>query len=138
MKSILARNKLCASVLAVVAMLVISSCARSLTGFEKEQQKYIKELVWVLDANPEADFQEAIAGEDYRFKGIYGYSITVPGLKLSCLDYVKDIEPLDGTTDAVLGYEHAKLIAVSRAYALFFNQSMLQYRVKEQGFSCDE
>ena len=113
------------------------ACEVPKTEFESEQAKYVHELSWLLKADPDRDFEKAISNSDYRFKGIHGYSISVPRVKVSCLDLDSDVAPISGTTDAVLGYEHAKLIAIAREYANYYNLRMYEYRAKNFGFECN-
>ena len=68
--------------------------------------------------------------------GIYGYSLSVPRVSLECLNIDAQVNPIRGTTDAVLGYEHAKLMAVAREYAEHYNLRMRMYLEKNHEFEC--
>ena len=107
------------------------------TEFEKAQTPIIEKMELLYKANPDDDFEEAIKNSDYRFIGIYGIKLYVPGIEITCLDYEKDIKPIEGTTDAVLGYEHSKLIAIARAYAEYYNFKMRMYLKENNGFKCN-
>lgn len=121
----------------ILTFLSLISCQSEETEFEKEQRKYISELEWLLDADPNKDVELAISRGDFRFKGIYGYSLTVPHVKVRCLDLEAEVDAIKGTTDAVLGYEHAKLLAVAREYADFYNMRMRIYLEENRGFKCN-
>jgi hypothetical protein len=106
------------------------------TEFEKAQAPIIKEMKWLYTANPDKDFEKAVKIGDFRFIGIYGYRLAVPGVDIKCLDVRKDVNPIKGTTDAVLGYEHSKLIAIAGAYANYYNFRMRIYLEENNGFEC--
>ena len=121
--------------LVLILFLLVAGCEQ--TDFEKAQENIIEEMGWLYKANPLDDYEEALKRKDFRFIGIYGYSIYVPGVSLKCLDYDKDINPIKGTSDAVIGYEHSKLIAIARTYAEFYNFRMKMYREENHGFECN-
>ena len=121
----------------VLSFLLLASCQKQATEFDKEQKKYVDELGWLLNADPNKDVELAISKEDFRFKGIYGYSLSVPRVGIRCLDVDNEVDPIKGTTDAVLGYEHAKLIAVAKEYADFYNMRMRLYLEENRGFECN-
>lgn len=74
------------------------------TEFENAEEEAVRPLKWLYNADPDNDFEVAIAKKDYRFIGVYGYSLDVPGVLIKCLDREKDIKPIEGTTDTVMGY----------------------------------
>lgn len=117
-------------------LLLLASCKNGDTEFKSEQRKYVGELKWLLNADPNKDVESAISRGDFRFKGIYGYSLSVPRVKIECLDIETEVDAIKGTTDAVLGYEHAKLIAVAREYGNFYNIRMRLYLEENHGFEC--
>ena len=107
------------------------------TEHDKVMSKINNEMGWVNNANPELDFEKAIKKHDYRFIGIFGAKLITPGVDINCLNYEKDIKPIKGTSDAVLGYEHAKLIAIATTYAKFYNFKMKMYLSKNGNFKCN-
>ena len=117
-------------------VMLLSSCQKS--DFELAQQEVIDEMGWLYKADPAEDVEDAINREDYRFRGIYGYSISVPGVDTSCWSITKNVSPILGTSDAVIGYEHSKLIAIARAYARTYNFLMLIHLEQEHNFKCGE
>ena len=122
-------------VLAIASLILLTGCME--TEFEKAQAPIIEKMEWLYKANPDKDFENAIKKSDYRFIGIYGYSLSVPGIEMKCLDYEKDINPIEGTSDAVLGYEHSKLIAIAKAYAEYYNLKMKIYLEENNRFKCN-
>jgi hypothetical protein len=121
--------------LAILCLTALAGCEK--TEFEKAEDEAARPLKWLYDANPDNDFEAAVAKKDYRFIGLYGYSLYVPGVPIKCLDYKKDIKAIEGTSDAVMGYEHSKLIAIAQAYAEHYNFKMMLFREESQGFKCN-
>jgi hypothetical protein len=114
--------------------LFLNACGES--EFDKAQSEASKPLEWLNDANPLADFESAIAQSDFRFIGLYGAGAYVPNVKMACLDYDNDIKFIDGSSDALMGYKHAKLNAIAQVYAGNYNTRMLIYLEKHKGFEC--
>jgi hypothetical protein len=58
----------------------------------------------------------------------------LPGLPEACAQQQapKNVRVIEGTSDVVLGYEHAKLIAIAQAYARHYN-SALFYLLENEG-----
>ena len=115
-------------------LIFITGCEK--TEYEIIEEQIIKEMGWLYTANPNDDFQKAIERNDFRFIGIYGVTIYTPMVSINCLNRDKDISPIIGTSDAVSGYEHAKLIAIAQAYAKDYNVRMLLYLQENKGFEC--
>ena len=93
---------------------------------------------WLYKANPLDDFKEAIERDDYRFVGVYGYSLTVPGVKLKCIDAAKDVKPIEGTSDSSSSYEEEKFNAIAKVYADYYNFQLIKYLEDKRLFSCEE
>lgn len=121
------------SMLLIVALL--NGCQK--TEFESEQEKYIEALEWVVDADPNEDFENAIQKEDFRFIGIYGINNPIPGLMRSCVNVETDVKYLKGTSEVLLGYEHEKLNTIAGLYASNYNLRMRIHLAETQGFKCD-
>ncbi len=90
----------------------------------------------LLSADPELDVQAAIVKKDHRFKGVYGYSISTLGISIMCLDYEKDIAPIEGTSDSMDSYEDEIFNAVARVYAENYNLKMKIYLEENYGVEC--
>jgi hypothetical protein len=114
--------------------LFLTACVES--KFDKAQSEVIKQLEWLNDANPQVDFVKAIQKSDFRFFGVYGRSMFVPGINIKCLNQDKDIRFIEGTSDAYQGYEHEKLNAIAWVYADNYNIRMLRYLQERDEFKC--
>ncbi len=91
----------------------------------------------LLSADPEKDFRYAISNNNYKFKGIYGFSLTVPGVGDNCIDLSNDVDPIIGTSDATNNYEQRIFNAVALTYAKEYNFKM-KYYLRNQGlFECN-
>ena len=110
-------------------------CAK--TEYEKDQEKATSQMEWLNKADPNEDFDKAIEKSDFRFIGLYGYALFTPGVNINCLNRDKDINPIKGTSDNIMGYQHHKLIAIGNVYAEYYNFRMRIY-LKEKGkFKCN-
>ena len=115
----------------LIALFVIG-CEKS--DFEVEAEKHIDALEWIVDADPEADFEEAIDKKDYRFKGVYGNKNLVPGVSMECLNVEKDVDYIKGTSEILWGYEHTKLNAIAYVYAQHYNSKMAIYLLENEKY----
>lgn len=94
------------------------------------------DVVWLYEANPLEDFKESVNSNDYRFVGVYGYSLTVPGVALKCIDIEKDVKPIEGTSDSYSSYEEEKFNAVAKVYADYYNFQLIKYLESKNSFTC--
>ena len=116
-------------------LVLLSGCQD--TDYDKEMKKIKNEMNWLNNANPANDVEKAISKKDFRFIGIYGAKLITPNIDINCLNREKDINPIKGTSDAVLGYEHAKLIAIAVTYAEYYNFRMMMYLRENENFKCN-
>lgn len=93
---------------------------------------------WIYDSDPMIQALEAIEDENYKFLGIYSYSIIVPGVHLSCVDLALDVLPIEGTSDASSSYRERKFNAVARIYAEEYNFQMRDHLERIGKFHCEE
>jgi len=122
--------------LLILSIFFLASCTQS--DNETLQDQIVKKMGWLYAAKPDQDFRAAIKRKDYRFIGVYGYVVYVPEVNPTCIsDEKKDVKPIEGTSDTVLSYEHAKLIAIAQVYAKYYNFHMLEFRKVQMGFKCD-
>lgn len=119
----------------LICLALLLGCAP--TPFEVAQAEVVGQLAWLKTADPERDFLAAIEKKDYRFRGLYGVALVVPRVSRTCISLNDDVNPIDGTSDAMLGYEHEKLIAIAAVYAADFNLRMRLFREKNFGFKCE-
>ncbi len=122
------------SIFGLASFCVLVSCQPN--NIKSTQNKYKNELIWLRNANPQKDFEKSVKKKDFRFRGIYGYSLNVPGIKGKCLNYHTDVNPIKGTGDVIYGKEHGSLIALAKKYAKSYNLKMKEYRIRNQGFTC--
>ncbi len=90
----------------------------------------------ILLANPEEDFQVSIERNDFRFMGVYGYSISVPGISMKCIDVNEDVNLISGTSDATESYEQRLFNAVAQVYSEEYNFKMKMYLQEQHEFKC--
>lgn len=116
-------------------LICLTSCEKS--DFEIAEQQVIEEMEWLYKADPLEDYEAALKKKDYRFIGIYGAKLITPGLAISCLILRKDINPIKGTSDARVSYEHSKLISIASTYAEYYNFRMEEYLRGKGLFKCN-
>ena len=117
----------------IVGCFFCSSCEKS--EFEQVQAEIIAEMEWLYDADPDADFQVAIAQKDYRFMGLYGTTYAIPVVKKACVD-IDDIKFIKGTSDVIIGYKHAILMAIAGVYAKHYNTLIFAYQKENNIYTC--
>ena len=122
-----------ALLLAIVMML---GCGQPPSSIEIEHQNKLASLNWILHADPDEDLLDAIDDKDLRFRGTYGYSLKVPSIPFSCIDTERDVKVIEGTSDALSGYEHAKLDAIANTYAFYYNIKLRSYLERHGLFEC--
>jgi hypothetical protein len=90
----------------------------------------VAKLRWVEYADPIVDAQNALASNDHRLVGVYGYVVSIPGLDISQWpDYQQryGLRPIEGTSDALEGEEHARLVRKATEYAERYNRHVLRH-----------
>ena len=118
------------NILILVSVVFVCSCGNG------DKTTYSEQTKRLLFADPEMDFRSAIEARDYRFMGVYGYSISSPGVSITCVDPGVDIKPIEGTSDATDNYEARLFNAVARVYAKEYNFKMKMYLRENRGFEC--
>src|SRR5574340_673098 len=96
-------------------------------------KEIIESLRWVENADPIKNANHAIETKDYRFLGIAGRGVAVPGLPDGLYwEYTKKygINVIKGTSDNVWGEEHLRLIRLATKYAETYNKKMLEHLAK--------
>ena len=87
------------------------------------------ELCSIHLENAEADAARALKKGDTRVLGIYGYSVSFPGISPD--DWEKHhgaYRGIEGTTDAMYGDDHWTLISYATDYAAIYNMFILKNR----------
>jgi hypothetical protein len=85
----------------------------------------VKKLRWLHQANPTADADTAIARRDYRLRGVYGLTLSIPGTEPSMkfeLEKRYGVNPIEGTSDNRVNQEHSRLIELAHSYASTYNR----------------
>ncbi len=75
-------------------------------------------------ADPVADANSAIANKDYRFVGICGYAIDVPGVD-SDLQSRCGVLPISGTSCCIMSKEEWRLTEIAYKYADKYNLTIM-------------
>ncbi len=119
-------------IVAILAAVILSGCGE--TPFEAEEKRLVAEMEWLYTADPNDDFQDALTRNDLRLIGLYGAGTYIPGLFYECQVDESKVKYIEGTSDAVYGYEHSKLIAIAQTYAEHYN-SLLQIYLDDQKVS---
>ena len=90
----------------------------------KESSEDFAILKQISKADPKKEFKKAIAKKDYRFMGVYGYTLMVPGVPDYDVKYSKKYKVwgIPGTSDAALDVKHWKLIKKVKKYAEAYNK----------------
>lgn len=90
----------------------------------------VAKLRWVEHADPIVDAQNALASNDHRLVGVYGYVVSIPGVEMSqWLTYQQryGLRAIEGTSDALEGEEHARLVRKATEYAEHYNKHVLTH-----------
>ena len=90
----------------------------------------VVKLRWLEYADPIVDAQKALASNDYRLVGVYGYVVSIPGVEMAqWLTYQQryGLRPIEGTSDALEGEEHARLVRKATEYAERYNKHVLAH-----------
>lgn len=98
-------------------------------AIESENVKIPQALRRIGDADPAKDFDEAIKNRDFRFVGIHGYALIVPGVENYYERYEKSngVKTIEGTGDVILNEEHEQLQNKARSYAEKYNMLLLKF-----------
>ncbi len=89
----------------------------------------VTELQNFLSVPPRARLDTSLAAKDFRFLGVYGYTVEVPGVPSSESSRItrSGVFGIPGTSDALLSEEHAQLTKRARSYAEQYNRLLLRY-----------
>lgn len=83
-------------------------------------------------SNPETDLNCAIRKKDFRFIGIMGYSLIIPGVKDYYRKYEKSngIRVIEGTSDVISSKKVEYLNKIASSYAKEYNKLLIKYLKK--------
>jgi hypothetical protein len=88
-----------------------------------------QDLTWAASMDPARSVQAAIARQDFRAIGIYGFALDTPGIpepKL-CWRESLGIRPIEGTTDAIQCKQQEQLQIQADVNACLYNRALLRY-----------
>lgn len=107
----------------LTAILGVSGCANEQKS--KCQGVDLSGLLALKKSDPIADEAKAFASHDYRFVGVNGYVVVVPGMEEGdplVRKHGKRI--IEGTTDAPCDKEHSLLVGSAQKYAITYNRKL--------------
>jgi hypothetical protein len=115
---------------------LICSALILMLGCQSKADRRYEQLIRDLESSDvEKDAEEAVNRKDFRFVGIYGYSIhlpTVPDEKRFDVIDEYGVRPIDETSDAIESETHGRLQNVTVEYARKYN-AILTKHLKESG-----
>lgn len=90
--------------------------------------KTIAKLLWIETADPIKDVTLAIAQKKYRYQGVRGFTIFLPGVedKFDNIDTVI-YKVIDGTSDGLCSSAHLRLNFKAEEYAKTFNTILYKF-----------
>ena len=101
------------------------SAAAQTGGCDPALEQQMASLSAMLQSDPVATANNAIAARHYGFLGIAGYAMTLPGIDVrSCRVQKIPVQIVPGTGDVVCGKPHRELIEQANRYAEAFNTTM--------------
>jgi len=98
------------------------------TSLSAQERAAISSLSWLRDADASRDAKQAIARGDKRLLAMASRSPSLPGVpaeQTSKAKAVCGIHYVKGSTDAVMGETHLRLLQAARDYARQYNGIML-------------
>ncbi len=117
---------------ATLCTLVLSGClsATENNGVNATQQAEHPALAWLENADPRRDAQQAMESGDLRLWVLATRGAAMPGIPTAQrqpLTAKCGEKYLPGSTDALRGEQHLKLLQQAQRYAVIYNQVMAQH-----------
>lgn len=103
----------------IAAAITMTACATD-KGLTQAEQ----DLLWIRDANPQADAQKALEKRDFRMMGMPQRSTIIPGVptqEMREYEIKCGVNLINGVSDMVLNENHLQLIKQAQKYALQYN-----------------
>lgn len=117
--------------LIAIAFLIIDKNTGTRSLPDRPVSSLPHELTRMDSANADSDLVAAIKKKDFRFVGIYGYSIAIPGVDERIADYCVEhrgwLEMIEGTSDAITSKEQERLQLLAERYASQYNARLFEY-----------
>jgi hypothetical protein len=109
--------------------LVVAGCATTKQSAicANEQMAPMKTLREIEKADPVFDLKVALKRKDFRFVGIRGYTLEVPGIERKDILTRYGIKVIEGTSDAIVDKEDGRLQKLARDYAKRYNALLMEY-----------
>ena len=136
-------NRICVIVLILIGLLIIwvdcSNDSPKSKNMSKEKAAMLNQEVnperIIIKLSPNANFQDdfdqSISDGDFRFVGVFGYTVDVPGVPNYNEKYRKTngVKVIEGTTDSYQGIdsEEAQNATFFKEYAVNYNALLLEY-----------
>ena len=111
----------------VAIMAFLSACAGAETVDCPPQEKDLAELKKLLQLNPEELAKKELAISKPAFYGVYGYSVSIPGLTgdvMACLHQKAQIKHMPGTSDVLCSDEIVNLQPAAKNFAERYNSEL--------------
>lgn len=111
----------------VTMMASLSACARTEAVDCPPQEKDLAELKALLQQNPEELAKEEAKLSSPAFYGVYGYSVSTPGLTndvMACLHQKAQIKHMPGTSDVLCSDEIVNLQPAAKSFAERYNSEL--------------
>jgi hypothetical protein len=107
----------------LAGLLVLASASDLLAGDDGS----VAELRAFISVPVKKRFESALGARDFRFLGVYGYTLEVPGVPKNQTDRISKngILPIPGTSDALVSDEHGNFNDQAREYAAKYNALLL-------------
>jgi hypothetical protein len=122
----------------IASLIVLALCAASAHAECGASAAEISQLRRLLETDPTASAQSAIAGGGAEFLGVAGYSISVPGIDgTNCGIDRALIRVIPGTTDFRCGPEHSELIRRASTFAQQYNSVVKAFLVAKGALRCE-
>lgn len=80
-------------------------------------------------ADVQKDFNTAVKAKDFRFLGVLGFTVELPGIEKDQerLKTAYGIKVIEGTSDAITSPEHRRLQDTAIEYARKYNRLLLMH-----------
>jgi outer membrane lipoprotein LolB len=109
-----------------LSLIILVACARTDKKAAVQKTDY-RDLRTLKIENAVIDAQRAAKSKDFRLLAIRGYTLEVPGTSedLQSIKSTYGIREIEGTSDAIEGPEHGRLIDNARRYAEKYNRTII-------------
>ena len=115
--------------LALLLVLSIQACGQPQPQTSQQNVQILRETISTLNIeDPESDLTRNLNAGGTRFVGIYGFTCTAPGVQESELNLLRihGVKCLAGTSDAIEGIGHKRMIRIAENYARQYNLMLIE------------